>query len=56
MRNGVLAIARDGTLALIEVLFAQGISYFVFKQHVTSREAFGMSLIVAGVALLILVQ
>jgi drug/metabolite transporter (DMT)-like permease len=50
------SVANVRTLALIEVLFAQGISYFVFKQHTTRREALGMSLIVAGVALLIWVQ
>ncbi len=50
------SVANVRTLALVEVLFAQGISYFVFKQATTSREAFGMSLIVAGVALLIWVQ
>jgi len=49
-------VANVRTLALIEVLFAQAISYFVFKQATTAREAFGMSLIVAGVALLIWVQ
>jgi drug/metabolite transporter (DMT)-like permease len=41
------------TLALVEVLFAQAISRFVFKQATTPREAFGIALIVAGVALLI---
>ena len=50
------SVANVRTLALIEVLFAQGISYFVFKQATTAREALGMSLIVAGVALLIWVQ
>ena len=49
-------VANVRTLALVEVLFAQAISYFVFKQNTTPREAFGMSLIVAGVALLIWVQ
>jgi multidrug transporter EmrE-like cation transporter len=38
------------------VLFAQAISYFMFKQTTTRREAIGMSLIVAGCALLIWVQ
>jgi drug/metabolite transporter (DMT)-like permease len=52
----VTTVANVRTLALVEVLFAQGISYFVFKQSTTSREALGMSLIVAGVALLIWVQ
>src|SRR5262249_22502232 len=41
------------TLALIEVLFAQAISHFVFRQPATRREQIGISLIVAGVALLI---
>ena len=41
------------TLALVEVLFAQAISVFVFKQVTTSREALGIVLIVTGVALLL---
>ncbi len=41
------------TLALVEVLFAQGISSFMFKQRTSPREAFGIILIVAGVALLL---
>jgi multidrug transporter EmrE-like cation transporter len=41
------------TLALVEVLFAQGISRFVFKQAITGRERLGIALIVAGVALLL---
>jgi drug/metabolite transporter (DMT)-like permease len=41
------------TLALIEVLFAQLISRLAFGQRTTAREAFGMILLVAGVALLI---
>src|SRR6266487_2791174 len=41
------------TLALVEVLFAQAISRFVFKQAMTSREALGIVLIVTGVALLL---
>ena len=41
------------TLALVEVLFAQAISRFVFKQAMTSREALGIVLIVIGVALLL---
>jgi len=49
-------VANVRTLALVEVLFAQAISYFVFKQATSSREALGMSLIVAGVAVLIWAQ
>jgi drug/metabolite transporter (DMT)-like permease len=41
------------TLALVEVLFAQAISRFVFKQTMTGREAAGIVLIVIGVALLL---
>jgi drug/metabolite transporter (DMT)-like permease len=41
------------TLALVEVLFAQAISRFVFKQATTAREAAGIALIVIGVVLLL---
>ena len=41
------------TLALVEVLFAQAISRFVFKQAMTAREAAGIVLIVIGVTLLL---
>jgi drug/metabolite transporter (DMT)-like permease len=41
------------TLALVEVLFAQAISRFVFKQPVSAREGAGIALIVVGVALLV---
>jgi drug/metabolite transporter (DMT)-like permease len=41
------------TLALVEVLFAQAISRFVFKQATSPREAVSIALIVAGVVLLI---
>jgi uncharacterized membrane protein len=47
------SVANVRTLALVEVLFAQAISYFIFKQATKRREALGMALIVAGVALLI---
>ena len=41
------------TLALVEVLFAQAISRFVFKQATTAREAMGIMLIVLGVVFLL---
>ncbi len=41
------------TLALVEVLFAQAISKFIFKQPTTSREAAGIVLVVVGVVLLV---
>jgi drug/metabolite transporter (DMT)-like permease len=45
--------ANVRTLALVEVLFAQAISSFVFRQPVSAREGVGIAAIVAGVALLI---
>lgn len=47
------AAANVRTLALIEVLFAQAVAYYSFKQPISPRELFGIVLIVAGVALLI---
>jgi drug/metabolite transporter (DMT)-like permease len=41
------------TLALVEVLFAQAISRFVFKQPLSAREAVGVAVIGVGVVLLI---
>jgi drug/metabolite transporter (DMT)-like permease len=41
------------TLALVEVLFAQGISHFIFKQPTRPREGVGIVLIVVGVAFLL---
>jgi drug/metabolite transporter (DMT)-like permease len=47
------AAANVRTLALIEVLFAQGVAYYSFKQPVSPREVFGIALIVIGVAVLV---
>ncbi len=41
------------TLALVEVLFAQAISRFVFGHKTSPREAIGIVLVTFGVALLI---
>jgi len=49
----IATAASVRTLALVEVLFAQAISRFVFKQPTTQREAAGIVLIVAGVILLL---
>ena len=49
------AAANVRTLALVEVLFAQGVAYYSFKQPLSARELFGIALIVAGVALLVAV-
>jgi drug/metabolite transporter (DMT)-like permease len=45
--------ANVRTLALVEVLFAQAISVFAFRQPVSVREGAGIAAIVAGVVLLI---
>ena len=50
------SVANVRTLALVEVLFAQAITIFAFKQATTKRDALGIVLIVAGVLLLIWVQ
>ena len=49
----IATAASVRTLALIEVLFAQAISRFVFKQPVSAREGLGIVLIVVGVGLLV---
>jgi drug/metabolite transporter (DMT)-like permease len=41
------------TLALVEVLFAQAVSVFGFKQRTTRKELLGIALIVIGVAVLV---
>ena len=49
----ITAAANVRTLALVEVLFAQGVTRFVFKQPTTQRELVGIGLVVIGVGLLI---
>jgi drug/metabolite transporter (DMT)-like permease len=49
----IATAASVRTLALVEVLFAQAISRFVFGQPTSRREAAGIVLIVVGVILLI---
>jgi drug/metabolite transporter (DMT)-like permease len=49
------AAANVRTLALVEVLFAQGVAYYSFKQPLAARELSGIALIVIGVALLVAV-
>jgi drug/metabolite transporter (DMT)-like permease len=49
------AAANVRTLALVEVLFAQGVAYYSFKQPMSARELLGIVLIVVGVALLVAV-
>ena len=47
------AAANVRTLALVEVLFAQAVAYYSFKQPLSARELAGIFLIVVGVALLV---
>jgi len=49
----IASAASVRTLALIEVLFAQGVTKFAFKQKTTLREIVGTVMIVVGVVLLI---
>jgi drug/metabolite transporter (DMT)-like permease len=49
----IATAANVRTLALVEVLFAQGVTRFIFKQPTTAREGLGIVLVVIGVALLV---
>ena len=49
------AAANVRTLALVEVLFAQGVAHYSFKQPLSARELGGIVLIVIGVTLLVAV-
>jgi drug/metabolite transporter (DMT)-like permease len=49
------AAANVRTLALVEVLFAQAVAYYSFKQPLSARELSGILLIVIGVAMLVAV-
>jgi drug/metabolite transporter (DMT)-like permease len=49
----ITSAANVRTLALVEVLFAQGVTSFIFKQSTTRRELAGVALVVIGVALLV---
>ena len=49
----IASAASVRTLALVEVLLAQGVSKFAFKQKTSLREVLGIVLIIVGVVLLI---
>lgn len=44
------------TLALVEILFAQGVSHFFFRQKTSLREATGIVLLLAGAILIVWVS
>ncbi len=49
----ITSAANVRTLALVEVLFAQGVTHFIFEQPTTARERAGIVLVVVGVLLLV---
>jgi drug/metabolite transporter (DMT)-like permease len=49
-------VASVRTLALIEIVFAQGVSRFVFKNKTTLREALGIAVLIAGAIWLVRAQ
>lgn len=53
MSFALTSAANVRTLALVEVLFAQGVTYFKFRQKVSGREILGIVLIVVGVGMLV---
>jgi drug/metabolite transporter (DMT)-like permease len=44
------------TLALVEILFAQGVTHFLFRQKTSLREASGIVLLLAGAVLIVWVS
>jgi drug/metabolite transporter (DMT)-like permease len=49
----ITSAANVRTLALVEVLFAQGVTHLMFKEPTTRREGTGIVLVVLGVGLLV---
>jgi drug/metabolite transporter (DMT)-like permease len=56
MSFALTSAANVRTLALVEVLFAQAVTYFKFRQKVSLREMLGIALIVIGVGMLVAVH
>jgi drug/metabolite transporter (DMT)-like permease len=48
--------ANVRTLGLVDVIFAQGVSRFVFHHHTTRREYAGIAILIAGAILLVAVH
>ena len=44
------------TLALVEILFAQGVTHFLFRQKTSLREASGIALLLAGAVMIVWVS
>ncbi|MEI2685366.1 MAG: EamA family transporter [Cypionkella sp.] len=45
--------ANIRTLALVEVIFAAGVSRYILRQPISQRQVIGMTIIAAGIALLL---
>ena len=56
MAFSLTSAANVRALALVEVLFAQGVSYYSFRQRISAREILGIVLIVIGVGVLVAVH
>ncbi len=56
MSFALTSAANVRTLALIEVIFAQAVSAFVFRQPVSRRQVVSMAVIMLGVGLLLYSQ
>lgn len=52
----LISAASVRTLGLVDVIFAQGVSRFVFQHHTTPREYLGIAILLAGAILLVAVH
>jgi len=52
----LVSAASVRTLGLVDVVFAQGVSRFVFRHHTTPREYLGIAVLLAGAILLVAVH
>ena len=52
----LVSAASVRTLGLVDVIFAQGVSRFVFRHHTTPREYLGIAILLAGAILLVVVH
>ena len=53
MAFALASAASVRTLALVEILFAQGVTHFLFRQKTSWREAAGIVLLLAGAVLIV---
>jgi len=53
LKESAQTLRDASSFYLQQVLFAQGVSLFVFRQKVSARDAIGVALVVLGVVLLL---